>query len=168
MYDLLAPPTATERGPAHVLDMPDPMPPVAPPDLPAGWRYARLWVRGAAAVIDAFVIAVLGVAGETVGVLWGGQVAGAFLAVAGAVAVPIAALGWCWERLGATPGMSMCAMRVVDSRTLGVVSRRQAQLRASFVVLAPTVVAVGLVLALLNRTRRAWHDLLSGTVVVEV
>lgn len=90
-------------------------------------------------------------------------VADLLLTVAGPVAVIIA----CWARLGATPGKFLLGLKVVDARSGGPLTWRQAALRAGGYVLSALPLYAGFLWALADREGRALHDRLAGTRVVD-
>jgi membrane protease YdiL (CAAX protease family) len=78
---------------------------------------------------------------------------------------PLAYAGFGWLR-GGTVGSNALHLRVVDARTGGPITVEQALLRVAGVVLGAVCLGVGLFWALFDRQRRAWQDLMAGTLVV--
>lgn len=67
-----------------------------------------------------------------------------------------------WWRRGQTVGMVAWQLHVLD-KDGGPVSLRQALLRALVAPLSWAVFGLGMAWSLLDRERRTWHDLVSGT-----
>ncbi len=72
-----------------------------------------------------------------------------------------------WSRRGQTGG-KMAVRIKVQSRHGGPLSLGQSALRFSGYVVSVLPIFLGLVIALFDRERRAFHDILAGTVVVEL
>ncbi len=72
---------------------------------------------------------------------------------------------WSWR--GQTVGMMAVRIKV-QSRNGGPVSLGQSALRFLGYAVSVLPIFLGLVIALLDRERRAFHDILAGTVVVEL
>ena len=73
-----------------------------------------------------------------------------------------------WKRYGATPGKMLISARVVDAKTLGPISTRQAIVRyiGYFVSMIPFM--LGFIWVAIDRRKQGWHDKMAGTVVIEV
>jgi uncharacterized RDD family membrane protein YckC len=72
-----------------------------------------------------------------------------------------------WSTVGATPGMTLFGLRVVqpDGTSVGVA---RAVVRALAFSLSLTLFGLGFLLILFQRQRRALHDLVAGTAVIHV
>lgn len=73
-----------------------------------------------------------------------------------------------YRRWGATLGMAFLGLRLVDARTLGRPSVGKATGRFCLCAAMPQLVALGLLIALADPHRRAWHDHACGTAVIRV
>jgi uncharacterized RDD family membrane protein YckC len=73
--------------------------------------------------------------------------------------------GWFWTRGGRTLGLLTWKLRLIADGG-GSVSWRQAMLRFGAGVLGGLGLGIGLLWALFDRDKRAWHDRLSGTRLV--
>jgi uncharacterized RDD family membrane protein YckC len=73
-----------------------------------------------------------------------------------------------WIRYGATPGKMLISARVVDAKTFGPISARQAVIRylGYYVSLIPF--GLGFIWVGIDRRKQGWHDKMAGTVVIEV
>jgi uncharacterized RDD family membrane protein YckC len=83
------------------------------------------------------------------------------------------ALVWCvvyfaffWSATGQTPGNRVMQIRVEDGLTGEIISTRRAFLRALCLVLSAIPLCAGFLLILVDRRRRALHDMLVRTEVV--
>ena len=75
-----------------------------------------------------------------------------------------------WQRSGMTPGMQVFGIKVVRDRDGGPVGWGSAILRWFGLVFIDSIVfgiPIGLLWVFFDRRRRAWHDLLGGTVVIK-
>jgi uncharacterized RDD family membrane protein YckC len=132
--------------------------------------YAGLVSRFAGLAIDATLLAVAStLAAGGVPALWGaldGAPPGWLKTAAGLVAVVLPALYFtaCWWMTGQTLGGLLfgTVVRRTDGRHLGLI---RALLRAVVGLAVPVVWLIGMIGVLTNDKRRAWHDLLFGTVV---
>lgn len=79
--------------------------------------------------------------------------------------VSVAYYAWSWHRGGATIGMRAWRLRV-QTETGELLGFRAATGRFVLSLVALASGGLGLVWALIDRKRRMWHDLWSGTVVV--
>lgn len=71
-----------------------------------------------------------------------------------------------WLRLQGTPGALLMGIRLVDTQG-GRPGARQALLRLLAYIPALAVVLLGILWMLWDRERRGWHDILSGTRLVQ-
>ena len=81
--------------------------------------------------------------------------------------VAFAYFAWCWTHGGQTLGMRAWRLRI---HTLdgGTPTWRQCALRFLAAILSWTLAGAGFLWVLVDPDRRAWHDRLSGTVLVRV
>ena len=75
---------------------------------------------------------------------------------------------WFWARGGATPGMRMFRLRVVRDRDGGPISGGQAAMRLIGYWINSATLYIGFAWILVDSRRRGWHDLIAGTVVIEI
>jgi len=142
--------------------------------------FAGLWRRAAAALLDAGLVALaLALLAATVLVLDPATPASTregALALARVLAGPVgatfgtlvgAALVGCWMSAGATPGKLLAGVRVVDARSGGRVRGWQALVRLAGYALVIASLGLGFAWAAFDRRRRALHDRMALTVVVE-
>jgi uncharacterized RDD family membrane protein YckC len=144
-------------------------PPVSPEWAPAPpLRFTGVALRSVALAIDLSLVAIYSWVLLTEPALraWNGPVLAALL-----VALPAAYFIVGWGRFGATLGMRLLNLRIVRSRDGGRIGYLTATVR--FVLTALSLCAIlfliGGILILpmvIDRRRRAIHDLISGTVVV--
>lgn len=71
-----------------------------------------------------------------------------------------------WGLVGATPGKAILGLRVVDHRRRFPVGAGRALLRLAAYSVSAVTLGLGHLLVLLRRDRRALHDILAGTRVV--
>jgi uncharacterized RDD family membrane protein YckC len=156
-----------------------------PPDAtgPApGVRFAGHGGRLVAYIVDGFivgiVIAVMSVV--LVGILAastnssgepsGAAIGAAFVWLFVALAVSILYFPWFWARGGQTPGMRIFRLRVVRDSDGGPIGWGSAILRWIGLAIIDSIVfgiPIGLIWIFIDKRRRAWHDLIAGTIVIE-
>jgi uncharacterized RDD family membrane protein YckC len=152
-----------------------PAAPAPPPAAQTGLqgRYAGAVSRFTAYAIDVAVSAiiyVLGLAASSYGatIVTGHAVSwnrNSPLVIALFVAWEFAYFAYSWAANGRTPGMALLGLRVVRSSGAGL-SGRRAVLRTLAFPLSFLVFGLGFALILVQRDRRALHDLIADTVVV--
>ena len=71
-----------------------------------------------------------------------------------------------WARGGATPGMKVAGIRVVNDRNGSPIGWGPALLRLVGFWVSGAVFYIGFVWILVDARRRGWHDLLAGTCVI--
>lgn len=71
-----------------------------------------------------------------------------------------------WARGGATPGMKVAGIRVVNDRDGSRIGWGPALLRLVGFWISGAVFYIGFVWILVDARRRGWHDLLAGTCVI--
>jgi uncharacterized RDD family membrane protein YckC len=93
---------------------------------------------------------------------WLTQIADAILYIA------LAALYFVWGQLryGTTPGKWPFRIRVVDAKTRGPISAKQAWIRFGSYALSYVPLGCGYLMALFHPERKALHDLIAGTISV--
>lgn len=146
--------------------------PLAPEQDPTITGYFGFWRRALATLIDTVV---LGVPGFLLNLAWYGagylestrQVEGPFELVVSNV-LPFVVTVVLWVRWGGSVGCLLQRGRVVDSSTGRAVSVPQAIGRYLAIFLSVLPLGLGLWWSLWEPKKRAWHDLLAGTVVVRV
>ena len=74
---------------------------------------------------------------------------------------------WSWTRGGQTVGMRAWRLRVVAADG-GAVDRTRALLRFAIALVSLAAVGLGFVWCLIDRDRRAWHDIAAGTLLVRM
>jgi len=137
--------------------------------------YAGIVTRTVALVVDAAALTVgFAVASGAVGLILSLFTAveltspGAVLGVAGGwTIVVVTYFILFWTLVGATPGMRLMRMRVVDARGEPPGPGRAA-LRVVGAVLAALPLFAGYLLVLVDDRRRGLHDMIAGTIVVYV
>jgi len=82
------------------------------------------------------------------------------------LAVAFLYLGWFWTRAGQTVAMRAWRLRVVNLDGGGI-DWRQAGLRFVAALLSWAVFGLGFLWVAVDKENRAWHDILSGTRVVQ-
>lgn len=98
----------------------------------------------------------------------GAAIGGGLLYVALILLVSVAYFPYFWKRDGATPGMKMFRLRVVRDADGGPITTGQAILRVIGFWIDGLVFYLGYVWILIDKRRRGWHDLIAGTVVIEL
>ncbi len=131
---------------------------INPPGLGAQIGYADFSARFGAAALDAIVIYLL-----TYVSLFSGL---------GVVAIPIVLLGYFpffWIRFGATPGMRVCGLKILRAVDGEAIEYSVALIRfLVFFLEIVTIVGVsGFAVAAFEKRKRALHDLVAGTIVVQ-
>lgn len=168
-------------------------PPAPPPAAPAGYawttpveptgpapgvRFAGHGGRLVAYIVDSIILSVV----ATVIAIALGVLTAAFasagsdaLAVLSGIGIFVAlfavSLGyfpWFWARGGATPGMKLFRLRVVRDADGGPIGGGQAILRLIGFWVSSFVFYLGFIWILIDSRRRGWHDLIAGTVVIEL
>lgn len=94
-----------------------------------------------------------------------GKLIGSVLVAINSIAVSIFYFGWFWTHGGQTPGMKAWSLYLVkpDGK---FVDWPLAIKRCIFAALSWAALGLGFTWILLNRRRRAWHDILSNTQIV--
>ncbi len=167
---------------------PAPVEPVGPAP---GVRFAGHGARFGAYVIDAlivgtvttvlFLVVAIPLFGSLLGTAinnpdsledpstWAGFGAGLGFFIVGALVIGIFSLlyfPFFWARGGATPGMSIAGIRVVNDRDGSPIGWGPALLRLVGFWVSGAVFYLGFVWILVDARRRGWHDLLAGTCVI--
>ncbi len=75
---------------------------------------------------------------------------------------------WLWNRSSCTPGKWALKMRIVDDGTYCKPSPKQFTWRYLGYVLSMLPLTLGFFWILFDKKKRAWHDMVAGTVVVKV
>lgn len=73
---------------------------------------------------------------------------------------------WMWQTRGGTPGKLLLGLRVVDAATLRPLSTRQAVGRYFAYLLSSIPLCLGFLWIFFDPRHQAWHDKLSGSLVV--
>jgi uncharacterized RDD family membrane protein YckC len=71
-----------------------------------------------------------------------------------------------WTRSGATPGMKVAGIRVVNDRDGSAIGWGTAFVRLIGMAISGSVFYLGYIWILIDSRRRGWHDLLAGTCVI--
>ena len=74
----------------------------------------------------------------------------------------------CWIRTQSTPGKMLLSMKIVDNDTMGKPTIIQYLLRLFGYIISVLPLGLGIVYVMLNKKRRAFHDIIAGTVVISV
>ncbi len=67
---------------------------------------------------------------------------------------------------GTTPGKKMVGIKIVDARTYGEITNKQAITRSLGYIPSTLLFGIGFLMVLFRKDRRALHDLLADTVVI--
>jgi len=144
-------------------------------DLPDSARYAGLWIRVFANVLDVLALAALNavvalsVDGWETGHLPGGvgSISGVHPGpVIFALVFPPVAIICCWIALGASPGKMMLGLRIVDEPTGGRLTPWQCVGRYMMGLLVVALAGVGYVYLVIDPRKQGWHDKIVRTLVV--
>lgn len=81
----------------------------------------------------------------------------------------LAGIVWvgCWHYFSATPGKLLFRIRIVDEETGMPPSLKRYILRYFGLILSGAVIGIGFFWVQWNKRRRAWHDMMTGTIVVK-
>jgi uncharacterized RDD family membrane protein YckC len=123
----------------------------------AGARYAGVWVRFVALVLDAAILVLVNFPFLTT------------TAEPMAIAVAVLYTPGLWWALGATPGQMIVGVRVVSAKDLGDITLVMIIVRYVIFLLELVIfpfVTVGFVWAVFEPRKRAWHDIAARTVVI--
>lgn len=71
-----------------------------------------------------------------------------------------------WLKTHATPGKMLLSMKIVDAKTLKDPSIFQLIIRLCAYVISVVPLGLGIFYITCNKKRRAWHDIIAGTLVV--
>ena len=96
----------------------------------------------------------------------GGVVAAFGLAFLVAMVIVFGYFPFFWARSGQTPGMRPFRLWVVRDRDGSSVGKGKAILRMVGMFFVSSIFYLGFVWVFVDRRRRAWHDLIAGTVVI--
>lgn len=134
---------------------------IAPPGLGARIGYAGFWAQLAALALDAIVVGALILVSLVSGL--------------GVILIPLVLLGYFpffWIRYGASPGMRVCGLLIVRAVDGEPIEFSEGMMR--FLVFLLEIVGVliviglaGFIVAAFEKRKRAVHDLMAGTVVVQ-
>ncbi len=188
-----APPPASPPVPPAATAPAWPPPPAAMPAGPIGpapgVQFAGHGARLGAYLLDAFLVGIvvtvlllivlvpffgtlIGVAGsdgEVDSGDWGVLGASLGFVILGAVVIGVFSLlyfPFFWARGGATPGMKVAGIRVVNDRDGSRIGWGPALLRLIGWWVSGAVFYLGFIWILIDSRRRGWHDLLAGTCVI--
>ncbi len=139
-------------------------------------HYAGFWRRLAATAIDvtlytALVLPLLYLAyrERAFPIIAGDNempVAGGVVDVVLTKLMPVVVLVAFWVKSGATPGKVMMDCQIVDARSFGPISWRQALLRVFGYIVSSVVLYLGFVWIAFDKRKQGWHDKIAKTVVV--
>lgn len=71
-----------------------------------------------------------------------------------------------WIKTNSTPGKLLLSMRIVDEKTMGPPTSMQLFIRMLAYVVSIVPACLGIFYMAFNKKRRAWHDIIAGTVVI--
>ncbi len=100
---------------------------------------------------------------------WVGLSAGLVVFILGALVITVLSLlcfPFFWARGGATPGMKVAGIRVVNDRDGSRIGWGPALLRLVGWWVSAAVFYIGFVWILVDSRRRGWHHLIAGTCVI--
>ena len=181
-WELAAPEPVAEAAapeaaaPEVVMPMPAPEPaPVAwvQPELTAGpapgLEFAPHGERLVAYIFDVLILGVVYVLAMILLVLLAiaAPVVGVPLVIVAAFLIPFLYFPWFWARGGQTPGMKVFGLHVVRDRDGGTIGWGAAILRLIGFWVDSIVFYLGFIWIFIDKRRRAWHDLIAGTIVVK-
>ena len=144
-------------------------PPYPEPGPAPGVAFANAGARLVAYIVDVIIVGILvGLLSLLTVVLIVVMPLLSLLPIVALFVVPFVYFPYYWARSGQTPGMQMMAVRVVRDSDGGPVTGGQAILRFIGYWVSGAVFHLGFAWILIDRRKRGWHDLIAGTVVVEV
>ncbi len=117
--------------------------------------------------LSVVVVAVSGTSGRSSSLTAGVAVGGTVLYVIGVLLVTLAYFPYFWAKNAQTPGMRPFHLYVVRDNDGGKISGAQAFVRLLGYWVSAAVFYLGFIWVFIDARRRGWHDLISGTVVVE-
>ncbi len=161
----VAAPAATPAAPAVAWVQPEPDAGPAP-----GVEFAPHGGRLVAYIVDSLIIGALVIAVALVGLLlvFVTPILAGLLWVIGIFAVIVLYFPWFWVKGGQTPGMRLFDLHVVRDRDGGSVGWGSAILRLiGLYFIDGLVFYIGFIWIFIDKRRRAWHDLIAGTVVIK-
>ena len=135
--------------------------------------YAGFWIRALAFAIDDFIFLVLVTLPLTLiyGVhdYWYGEMYfPGFWAVVRDFITPVVLTIWFWLRYQATPGKMLLRLKVVDIKTLRLISFRQAIIRYFGYLPSTLSLLLGYLWVAFDNRKQGWHDKLASTSVVRL
>ncbi|MBP9792221.1 MAG: RDD family protein [Rickettsiales bacterium] len=74
---------------------------------------------------------------------------------------------WFWIKYNSTPGKLILSLQIADSNSLQKPSKFKLILRMISCTVSVIPLGIGFITAIFNKENRAWHDLLSGTVIIK-
>ncbi|HMJ81287.1 MAG TPA: RDD family protein [Candidatus Dormibacteraeota bacterium] len=162
-----APPPATPGAPAPATAPGWGAPVVEEEPVPAGFHLGGFFIRVAAYIVDAVLVLIIPFVLGTLAGLTGekDRTIGASVLIVAALIAYLAYFPYFWTR-GATPGMRLFGLRVVDAETMDPISGGQAVLRLIGLWLSFLVVYLGVLWVLIDNRKQGWHDKLAGTLVL--
>ena len=80
--------------------------------------------------------------------------------------VPVILTLWLWLMFKATPGKMLLGLEIVDAKTGGKMSLKQAIVRYCAYILSSVFVMLGFVWIAFDKQKQAWHDRLANSVVI--
>jgi uncharacterized RDD family membrane protein YckC len=133
-----------------------------------GVAFAGPGARLVAYIVDIIIVSVLCIVLSAVAVALAVTIPIlAILPILAVIVVPLVYFPYYWSRTGQTPGMKMMAITVVRDRDGGPVTSGQAILRLVGYWVSGLFFGLGYLWIFIDKRRRAWHDLIAGTVVIE-
>jgi len=72
-----------------------------------------------------------------------------------------------WHYKSATPGKMLLSLRIVDEKTLGVLSLKQQIIRYLGYFVSTIPLCFGFFWIAKSKKHQAWHDIMAGTLVIE-
>jgi uncharacterized RDD family membrane protein YckC len=125
---------------------------------PGAPRYAGIWIRLFANVLDVLWMAALNMA---LALIHGRQPA----PQSGALIFAVIVTGfWIWQ--SATPGKMMCGLRIIDALTGGRPTAWQCVGRYLMVLIVGALAGIGFLWIAIDARKQGWHDKVVRTLVV--
>ena len=145
-------------------------PPVEDAGPAPGVVFAPHGERLVAYILDTIILAVVALAILLLAALLR-NLAGGALSMLGFLVMAVVILGYFpyfWKKRGQTPGMKPFQLVVVRDRDGLAITTGQAILRMiGLFVIDGLVFYLGFIWVFIDKRRRAWHDLIAGTVVIK-
>jgi uncharacterized RDD family membrane protein YckC len=165
-------PPAEEGAPGAVplAPVPPPPPEFAPGEAapPPPLEFGGFWIRFGAYVIDALILALIGIPLGLVAGVQSLQSPGELPTWSYLISflIGVAYFVGFWVRSGSTLGMSALGLQVVRDADGGPITWGKALVRWVGLVISFWILFIGVIWVAFDSRKRGWHDLMAGTVVI--